>query len=165
MTCPQSHSSLELRGSVGLSLHQLGLSFHKNRGFLVKAGGPGRGHEVTGSAGFISLPVVPSSRPSSLKSVTVGRSGHVFMCSSLPISLVVLLNSLAISEKQKPLLAYALKKKMIVNRTFWGADNFGEEIWSQLWVFYNQICFDMQPWPLGLTCKKRTLLPSLVVQW
>lgn len=122
---------------MGLSLHQLGLSFHKNRGFLVKAGGPGRGHEVTGSAGFMSLPVVPSSRQSSLKSVTVGRSGHVFMCSSLPISLVVLLNSLAISEKQKPLLAYVLKKKMIVNRTFWGADNFGEEIWSQLWVFYN----------------------------
>ena len=57
---------------MGLSLQQLGPSFPKNRGFLVKVEGPGRGREVIGSAGFISLPVVPSSMKSSLNSVTEG---------------------------------------------------------------------------------------------
>ena len=57
---------------MGLSLQQLGLNFPKNRGFLVKVEGPGRGREVIGSAGFISLPVVPSSMKSSLNSVTEG---------------------------------------------------------------------------------------------
>lgn len=101
-----------LGGSEGPSLHQLGLSFHKNRDFLVKVGDPGRGCEIIPSDRS-HQPACGSIIPAVLSKFSCSDSGEVLSyvvhVGLVPwISLIILPNTSVISKKQKLFLAYVL---------------------------------------------------------